>query len=429
MSNTEIQIQGALAAGHLDKKDGRFNKVAALLTALAIFAQEAAWNFYDAQVPVVLRHYTTSAALIGLMMGLDNFIGLFLQPWIAHKSDSTSTRWGRRLPYLLVGAPVAAIFYALIPWANSLPVLIFYMFSFALVANAFKSVTETLVSDFQAPKHRGKASAVAKMATGLTVGVSAGISFFIVDNNIKVAFLLPAIILVIGVGVVAMFLDESKSYTSSSERASSQKGSLNHSRFRDIVADIVFDKNRTRLLIIFAIFATAGTWSAMRSQVSPYAMEVLGLTKGQAGTLSLPGGIAFLLAVVPIAILSDRYRRLFICKLGGVLFSVGCLVAFFHQSVQATTVGIAVAAVGYAAFAVNGVVIVWNMAPSSRFIGAYTGIYTIAAACGATLVPALVGLLVDLTSWHYFMLHAAVVGLIAVSIMSLVTDAPAHKNS
>jgi len=429
MNNTKIQHQGALTTGYRNTSDGRFNKAAALLTALAIFAQEAAWNFYDAQVPVVLRHYTTSAALIGLMMGLDNFIGLFLQPWIAHKSDSTSTRWGRRLPYLLVGAPVAAIFYALIPWANSLPALIFYMFSFALVANAFKSVTETLVSDFQTPEHRGKASAVAKMATGLTAGISASISYFIVDSNIKLAFLLPAIILVVGVAISAMFLDENKSYTSNSERGESKPGSVNHSRFRDIVADLVFDKDRTRLLIIFAIFATAGTWSAVRSQVSPYALEVLGLTKGQAGTLSLPGGIAFLLAVVPIAILSDKYRRLLICKLGGTLFSVGCLIAFFHQSVQATTVGIAVAAVGYAAFAVNGVVIVWNMAPSSKFIGAYTGIYTIAAACGATVVPALVGLLVDITSWHYFMLHSAVVGLIAVSIMSLVPDAQVNKNS
>lgn len=418
MNMTGIQLRDRLAGHPRSQRAKRFNLGAALLTALAVFAQEAAWNFYDAQVPVVLRQYTTSAALIGLLMGLDNFIGLFLQPWIAHKSDSTSTRWGRRMPYLLVGAPIAAVFYALIPWATNFPMLIVFMVSFALVANAFKSVTETLVSDFQVPEHRGKASAAAKIATGLTVGVSAGVSYLFVDKDVRVAFLVPAVLLVVGVGISALFLDEKKSYTALAEHTPGEGSPAGATRFREIIADIVFDKDRTRLMMVFAIFVTAGTWSAIRSQVSPYAIEVLGLTKGQAGTLSLPGGIAFLLAVVPIAILSDRYRRLLVCKVGGLVFSVGCFIAFLDQTIEVTTVGIAVAAVGYAAFAVNGVVMVWNMAPSAKLIGAYTGIYTVAAACGATLVPAFVGVLVDLTHWRYLMLHAGMIGVLAAFLMS-----------
>lgn len=35
----------------------RFNKKAAFFVALAMFAQESVWNFYDAQVPASLRQY------------------------------------------------------------------------------------------------------------------------------------------------------------------------------------------------------------------------------------------------------------------------------------------------------------------------------------------------------------------------------------
>lgn len=69
-----------------------------LLVALAVFAQESTWNFYDAQVPPLLREHLASAALVGLLMGMDNLLGIFVQPWIGNRSDSTRTRWGRRLP-------------------------------------------------------------------------------------------------------------------------------------------------------------------------------------------------------------------------------------------------------------------------------------------------------------------------------------------
>ncbi|HEY5845831.1 MAG TPA: hypothetical protein VIT42_03465, partial [Microlunatus sp.] len=80
----------------------------ALLVALAVFAIESTWMFYDAQVPPLVQQYVGSAAVIGLLMGMDNVIGIFVQPWIGNRSDRTRTRLGRRIPYLLALAPLAA---------------------------------------------------------------------------------------------------------------------------------------------------------------------------------------------------------------------------------------------------------------------------------------------------------------------------------
>lgn len=391
----------------------RFASTAAIFTALAVFSQELVWNFYDAQVPPALREYTTSAALIGLLMGIDNLLALFIQPWVAHRSDQTRTRFGRRMPYLLFGAPVAAVFFCLIPWMTSFASLIVAMFCFALTANSFKAVTEALVADFQAPAHRGKASALAKIAAALSIVAGSGISYFFVDESPRLAFAFPACLLVLGIAVVSRGLNEKNAHAARCE----QEDAAPVQRLRDLLKDIVIAPDRSRAAMIVAVFAFAGTWSAMRSQLSPYAMEVLGLTRGQAGALALPNGIAFVLAVFPIALLSDRYGRIQMCRLGALVFSAGCLCAFAATGIQATTLGLVIAAVGYAAFAVNGIVIMWNLAPDRKCIGAYTGIYLIASASGSTLVPALMGLLIDLSSWRYLMLHTALAGIVSFCLM------------
>lgn len=176
--------------------------------------------------------------------------------------------------------------------------------------------------------------------------------------------------------------------------------------------------DKSCLLLIAGVFATAGTWSAMRSQLTPYAMEALQLTRGEAGSIGFPGGVAFMLAAFPLALISDRGRRLFICKAGVLVLALGCLLSFMANSVLATTIGVAISSVGYAAFAVNGIVIMWNLAPSERVLGAYTGIYAIAAAVGSTAMPAILGLMVDLSSWRHLMLHAAVLGVISFLVLS-----------
>ncbi|MET0234481.1 MAG: MFS transporter, partial [Kibdelosporangium sp.] len=118
------------------------------LCALGVFAQESMWTFYDNQVPVLLREHVASAAVVGLLMGMDNLLGIFIQPWMGNRSDNTRTRWGRRMPYIAVVMPVSAILFLLIPLAWSFASLVVLMFLFALVGNSFKPVVESLMPDF-----------------------------------------------------------------------------------------------------------------------------------------------------------------------------------------------------------------------------------------------------------------------------------------
>jgi len=98
------------------------------LIGFAFFCTQISWFLYNQQVPISLLVYISSIALVGLIMGLDNLVGVFVQPVMGNASDNTRTKWGRRMPYIIIGIPVSALFFALVAFENSLWSLLFSCF-------------------------------------------------------------------------------------------------------------------------------------------------------------------------------------------------------------------------------------------------------------------------------------------------------------
>jgi len=53
-------------------------------------------------------------ALVGVLLTIGRFWDAFIDPFIGHWSDTLQSRWGRRRPFLLFGAPAAALLLVLI---------------------------------------------------------------------------------------------------------------------------------------------------------------------------------------------------------------------------------------------------------------------------------------------------------------------------
>jgi MFS family permease len=393
------------------------------LVALAVFAQESTWNLYDSQVPPLLREHVGSAALIGALMGMDNLLGIFIQPWMGNRSDGTRTSWGRRIPYLVVGMPVAALLFVLIPHAAvSLPLLVLVMFGYALVANSFKPIAESLLPDFIAPERRSRANAAVKIASSITVIVAALISLFLIDDFPKRSFAIPAVLMLVSVGVLAWRVRDSKSpaYQAALEEDRSEQDARPRVRMRDVLLDIGRDADRSRLLVIAAVFAFGGAWFASRSLVTNYGIETLGMSRGDAGGLTLPSGLAFLVAAYPVALFAERFGRLRVILIGMAVFAAAMVLGTIVRTPTGTVVALCVAAAGAAAFMVNMAVVLWNLAPSARVLGTYTGLYTVGWSGGGFLGPALVGGMVDVTGWPFMLLDVGVVTAIAVLLVARV---------
>jgi Na+/melibiose symporter-like transporter len=391
------------------------------LVALAVFAQESMWNFYDSQVPPMLREHLSSAALVGFIMGMDNLLGIFVQPVMANLSDRTRTRWGRRIPYLAVGMPVAALLFILLPWVEaSFPVLVLVIVVFALVSNSFKPISEALVPDFIAPERRSRANAAVKVASAITVIVAALVSMLLVDDHPQLAFAVIAMITLVAVTVLCLSIRDSSSpayQQAVAEDADPSANAVGEGRVRDTVWEIVRDSDRSRLLLVISVFVFGCAWAASRSLSTPYGQEVLGLSRGDAGGLTLPSGVAFLLAAYPTALIAERIGRLRTMAGGMSIFVLGMLVGTVFQTTTGTVVALCIAAAGASAFLVNAVVVLWNLAPSARVFGTYAAIYAIGWQGGAFLGPALIGGAVDLAGWSTMLIDIAVLATVAIVIV------------
>ena len=191
------------------------------LIGLAFFSSEIAWAFYNGQVPLMLTYnpgppitgYLTSFFLIGLLMALDNLIGVIIQPIMGLLSDNTRTKLGRRIPYLIIGIPMGAIFFALIPWQTSLLTLIIYMFFFGLGMGFYRSQAVSLMPDFVRPVHRSKGNAIINLMGGVGVAFGYGFSALLAIIDRQWIFLLISIIMIIALLVLLWRVKEKESFS------------------------------------------------------------------------------------------------------------------------------------------------------------------------------------------------------------------------
>jgi len=72
----------------------------------------------------MLEDLGLSGLVTGFILTWDNIINMFFQPWVGARSDQTRSRFGRRKPWLMLGAPLAVMgaFWALVN-INSLPMV------------------------------------------------------------------------------------------------------------------------------------------------------------------------------------------------------------------------------------------------------------------------------------------------------------------
>ncbi|HTP09791.1 MAG TPA: MFS transporter [Anaerolineae bacterium] len=82
------------------------------------------WPLFNSLVPPFLEDLGLTTVVIGFILTWDNIINMFFQPWVGARSDRTHTRFGRRKPWLALGAPVAALFFILVPFVRENFILI-----------------------------------------------------------------------------------------------------------------------------------------------------------------------------------------------------------------------------------------------------------------------------------------------------------------
>lgn len=99
-------------------------KKALALLGLPTFGLALAITTVTTYLPVVARSYVGSTVLIGVIVGMEGLMALWVPLLAGSWSDRLRTRWGGRLPFLVVGTPVVALALLAIGLVRSVAVLV-----------------------------------------------------------------------------------------------------------------------------------------------------------------------------------------------------------------------------------------------------------------------------------------------------------------
>ncbi len=357
------------------------------------------WPIFNNFVPVFLKDdFGLSATLIGFIMTWDNYLNLFVQPIVGERSDHTWTRIGRRKPWMLVGAPLAAIFFILVPAMRSPVGIMFAILLTNLSMALFRAPTIALLGDLFPSHQRSTANGVINLMGGLGAIAAFLIGGALYSLGRITPFIFGSVVLLVAITVVLLFVREPRVQAEADQEAQS-------AGFMANLQEVLRASDRSGLLILLAILCWFMGFNALETWISSFGKFTLGIDEGRMAILTSGLALMFVIFAVPSGLLATRFgkRRIILIGIGGllVLFLYGLVV-----SNQLMLIAFLVlAGFFWALINVNSLPMVYDVGGDGR-IGAFTGLYYLAASLAAIAGPQLVGVLIDVTGGGYRIMFA-----------------------
>ncbi|MHA1490084.1 MAG: MFS transporter [Promethearchaeota archaeon] len=394
---------------------------------LAFFTTAITWSLYNTQVNQKLNFYLGSLGLVGIFMALDNLVGVIIQPIMGGVSDNTRTRFGRRIPYLIIGIPSAALFFAFIPFEDSLGILLLWMFLFVICMAFYRSQAVALMPDFVKPANRSKANAVINLMGGIGSVVAFTLSGLSDIIGLQVVFIMVSIIMIVALGVLLLTVKEQESFSYKLLLEREEKEGKKIKETKDKIGliasikDILAEKDKSTLFMLLAILFWFIGYQGAEALLSIYGVSILGLTSGMAGFMFNFVALPFIIFAIPGGILATKIGRRLTIKIGLVMMIVSLFIAFLAQTnIIIVFIMLVFMGIGWAFVNINSIVIIWEMAPSAKKIGTYTGVYYFFSFLAAIVGPGLVGGLTDLTGEPALLLNCVWFFILALIMMFFV---------
>jgi len=378
------------------------------LLGFGFFSISLTWALYNAFVPIFLERYIQSTALVGFMMTIDNYFAMFLQPWIGFRSDRTGSRFGKRMPYLMIGMPLGAIFFAMIPLHVSLITLVAFMVLMNLSMSLYRSPTVALMPDITPKPKQTQANGIINLMGGFGSILAFGVGSQLYKMNEAMPFILAGIVTLISLFIVFKFIKEKRdaiTYTIAEKRSIKLRGEL----------------NRTTVLLLLAIFFWFISYQGVEALITLYGTKHLGMTEGDAAFALTFFSLAFLLFALPSGFLGKRYgkRRIIMIGVAGLLLVY--LAMIFVKAVWLVYVMLACGGLFWACININSYPFIVSTGKESS-IGTRTGLYYFVSSLAAITSPPLLGLVVDLFGYSMFFVYACGGLVLALLCMWLVRD-------
>lgn len=370
------------------------------LLGLGFFSISLTWALYNAFVPLYLDNYLASTAVIGFMMTIDNYFAMFLQPWIGHRSDKTVTKFGRRMPYLMLGMPLAALFTVLIPLHNGFITLLICMILMNLSMSLFRSPTVALMPDITEEAKRTKANGIINFMGGLGSVLAFGVGGALYGMGSYVPFMLAGFVMLLAMFVLKTFIQEPVL--------------IQDYRVVDKPPVRIKDQlDRTTVYILGAIFFWFVAYQGVEALFTLYGTKHVGMTEGEASFSLAFFSLAFLVFALPSGWLGARFGKKTVISIGvlGLICIFGGVT--FVDSVFWLRILLLVGGLFWACININSYP--WIISTGTEeSIGTRTGIYYFVSSLAAIISPPVMGLMMDWFGYSSLFISASLGMLLAL---------------
>lgn len=361
------------------------------------------WTLYNAYVPVLLQlDFGLRATAIGAVMMLDNLLALLIQPWIGARSDRLHSRWGKRLPIIVIGMPFAAIGFALIPLAGAffdgllgfmLTVMIMLVFMAAIRVPLF-----ALLPDLITPERRSTANGIINLFGGIGILIATLGLGWLYRINRAGPFVVGALLLVLTTLLLAAVLPGlTRRYTV--EEEAPLEGARATNSFR-MLRDVLVDNWRGVPLLLLAILLYTFGINAIETFFSLYGRNVLGIPEERALAILGVFFITYIIASIPAGAAGQRFGRWQTMSAGLAVISVLVLGAFIVRSAPAMMAIMPLGGVAWALVNTNALPAVLGMSPAGH-AASTVGLYYATATLASILSPLTNGWFIDLGGGDY----------------------------
>lgn len=407
-----------------------------LTVGLAFFSICVFWQLYDHIVPLILKYtFNISDTVAGLVMGIDNVLALFMLPIFGSLSDRTITKWGRRMPFIVLGSFGACVSMMMIPVANkyaSLPLFVVGLGLTLFFMATYRSPAVALMPDVTPKPLRSKGNAIINLMGALGNVVILALTRVMLppqpsngeigyNPNYIPIFLAAMGIMVVSILVLIMRINEPK--LSAQMEADSKAFGVEDEEEPEEAGEKVAMKKEVKRSMGF-LLASIALWfmgyNAVITHFSKYCVEVFGMGAGSSALVLIVAQVAGIITFLPSGIIATKIGRKK-CIMGGIII----LATAFALGATLNSVGammfmaFALAGIAWAFINVNSLPMVVEMA---RFAdtGKFTGYYYTASMAAQIVTPALSGVFLDNIGYRTLMPYGVVFVLLSFVTMIFV---------
>ncbi len=396
----------------------KLNVLRTVLLGFGLLSISLAWSVYNCFMPEILSNYISSAAVIGFLMTIDNYLGLFIQPAVGVLSDRTRTPFGRRMPFLMVGMPLTAVFLLLLSTYINLYVIIISMIFTNLFMSIFRSPLISLMPDITYTENRSMANSILNVMGGFGALSAFFVGSLLWNRNNSYPFIFAAVVMIGAFFIIFKFIKE-KEETTHCEKSEEE----NQSGFITVLRS---SNNKNLLLLSGAIFCWFTAYSSVETFFSLYGERYLHIKISDAALSFAFISLSFLLFSIPAGVLGTKFgkKKTILAGISGTI--IYFIAAYFLTDINFIRILFVLIGMSWAMININAYPFITDMAPEGQ-TGTYTGIYYMLTSAAAITAPPLLGAVIDASGYRYMFAFPAFFSVLAFVLIYKVNNSMDKK--